>query len=150
MAPAGNVAWRAEAARIAGAAVIGAVIGWAISWDLDWSVAAGQRECAHASGLCLGFAPIAGLAGGLLVAVLECWAGFAVTGLRPLAVTVPSAVAVLPEVPGYRIQSAYAQDGALALNTAARTGTRFGLPTLTEALSTLRPTSAVALTAGNR
>jgi hypothetical protein len=42
MAPAGRVAWRgvawrAETARIAGAAVIGAVIGWAISWDLDWS-----------------------------------------------------------------------------------------------------------------
>ena len=50
------------------------------------------------------------------------------------------------EVPGYRIQSAYAQDGALALNTAARTGTGFGLPTLTEALSTLRPTSALILT----
>jgi kanamycin kinase len=54
MAPAGQpcrVAWRAETARIAGAAVIGAVTGWAISWDLDWSVAAGQRECAQASGL---------------------------------------------------------------------------------------------------
>jgi hypothetical protein len=75
--------------------VIGAVIGWAISRDLGWSVAAGQRECAQASGLCLGFAPVAGLAGGLLVTVLACWAAFAATGLRPLAVTVPSAVAVL-------------------------------------------------------
>lgn len=87
--------WVYRASAVGGVAVAGAVIGWVISLDVDWSAAASDRECAQSPGICIGIAPIAGLAFGLAFTVAVCWVVLAVAHIRPLILTVPAAVMLI-------------------------------------------------------
>ena len=86
----------ATVGRIGFVALLGVAIGWGISADVDWSATASQRECAQASGLCFGLAPVVGVAVGVVAGVVACWLGLAVARLRPLVIAVPVAVLLLP------------------------------------------------------
>ena len=87
--------WRAFATRTGTVAAIGAGIGWALSLDVDWASAASRRECAGQSGICFGAALPEGVLAGIVAVVAGCWIGFAVVGVRPLYVTVPTGIVVL-------------------------------------------------------
>ena len=73
----------------------GAVTGWLISLDLDWAASAGERECAQATSICFGIAPLAGLAWAVLLTVAACWVCMAIAGARPLLATVPTAIVLV-------------------------------------------------------
>jgi hypothetical protein len=113
----GHSGWTNLAGRIAVVGGTGAFIGWAISRDVDWAMAASQSECALSNTndqLCIGVAPIAGLVFGIAITVVSCWAIMATAGVRPLIVTVPSAVTLIVlatvtwPVPGGRLHPAWA------------------------------------------
>ncbi len=89
-------AWQAAAGRIGFVAALGVMIGLGMSADLDWSATASQHECAQASGVCFGLAPVAGTAVGVAAGVGACWLGLAIARLRPLVVVVPIAIMLLP------------------------------------------------------
>ncbi|MEN3537852.1 hypothetical protein AAH991_22250 [Microbispora sp. ZYX-F-249] len=109
--------------RIAGANLLGAVLGAAVSLILDMAADAGQRECRGSPSLCIGTGPVVGLAVGAALVVLGCLVGFAVLGIRPLIVSVPSGFALLlfttwaylSSVPGGRLHPLFAYAACTAL-----------------------------------
>lgn len=84
--------WVYRASTIGAVAVSGAIIGWVISADVDWSAASSNRECPPAPGLCIGTAPVFGIAFGLAFTILVCWVVLAVARARPLMLSVPTAI----------------------------------------------------------
>ena len=110
----GRNGWASLAGRITAVASVGAFIGWVISRDVDWAMAESGRECAQAQEqICVGVAPVAGLAFGITLTVVSCWVIMAVAGVRPLGSTVPSAITLVIlatamwPVPGGRLHPAW-------------------------------------------
>jgi hypothetical protein len=87
--------WSRLAAAAGLVAAAGAFTGWLISIDLDWAASASERECAQATWICFGIAPLVGLAWGLLITVSACCVCMAIAGARPLLATVPTAVVLV-------------------------------------------------------
>ena len=138
--------WPRQASRLGGVAVAGALLGWVISADLDWSAAASNRECAQSSGICLGIAPVAGLAFGLTLTVAVCWVALAAARIRPLRLTVPAAIVLmilapvlfLSAVPGGRLHPAWAFSLVTAFALALPTLIMIGLSAARRARDTQR------------
>jgi hypothetical protein len=110
----GRYGWASRAGSITAVAGTGAFIGWAISRDADWAIAASRSECAQAhEQICIGVAPVAGLAFGITLTVASCWVIMAVAGVRPLGLTVPAAITLIIlatvtwPVPGGRLHPAW-------------------------------------------
>jgi hypothetical protein len=83
--------WLSAGRRVGVAGLLATAVGWFVSLDLDWSSTAARQQCAGSSGsVCFGLAVPEGLVFGVLVVLGAIWFGFAVTGIRPLLLTVPA------------------------------------------------------------
>ena len=106
--------WAELGARTAVVGGAGGLIGWVISLDVDWSVKASYSQCAPSPGICIGTNALAGLALGVAFTIAACWITMAAAGIRPLLVTVPTAIVfvwlaiVLFPRPGGRLHPAWA------------------------------------------
>jgi hypothetical protein len=108
--------WLSAGRRVGAAGLLGTAVGWFVSLDLDWSSSAARQQCAGSSGsVCFGLAVPEGLVFGALVVLGAIWFGFAVTGIRPLLLTVPVGLLAgwlliliyLHSVPGGRLHPAW-------------------------------------------
>lgn len=103
--------------RIVAVAGFGSMLASGMSWDLDRTNAASLHDCAVNQDEYCGFGTdIINLAVGFVVAVTAIWLCFAILGLRPKVISVPSGIAVsyfttagyLQAVPGGRLHPTWA------------------------------------------
>jgi hypothetical protein len=113
-------------ARPCGAALLGALVGAAVAAVWAHALAGQRQSCQQAGGLCFG-PDLAGIALGVLVAVIVSAAGLAALRVRPLVASVPASlalawltvIAVDRAVPGGQPPSAWLTASLLAAGYAA-------------------------------